>query len=80
MTGKEIENFVRKMYEDIDEISKEYSAPLDKLLESMRFLENSGNSEYQYTITIPQCANCLNNPANGGSGICNCILGQQTIY
>lgn len=21
------------------------------------------------------CANCSNNPANGGSGICNCVLG-----
>ena len=26
------------------------------------------------------CDNCSNNPKNGGSGICHCILGQQTIY
>lgn len=25
------------------------------------------------------CANCSNNPKNGGSGICHCILGQQQI-
>ena len=26
------------------------------------------------------CANCSNNPKNGGSGICFCTLGQQAIY
>ncbi len=25
------------------------------------------------------CAKCRNNPANGGSGICNCILGQIPV-
>ena len=24
----------------------------------------------------PACVNCSNNPKNGGSGICNCTLGQ----
>lgn len=24
------------------------------------------------------CASCPNHPSNGGSGICNCILGSQT--
>lgn len=26
------------------------------------------------------CQKCLNNPINGGSGICHCILGTPTIY
>lgn len=26
------------------------------------------------------CEHCSNNPSNGGSGICNCILGQKTFY
>ena len=26
------------------------------------------------------CRNCPNNPANGGSGICHCVLGTSTIY
>ena len=31
--------------------------------------------------TFPSpCRNCRNNPANGGNGICHCILGTQTIY
>ena len=25
------------------------------------------------------CQHCGNNPANGGSGICHCILGQQIL-
>lgn len=26
------------------------------------------------------CDKCMNNPKNGGNGICNCTLGTQTIY
>jgi len=26
------------------------------------------------------CKNCSNNPKNGGSGICHCILGSQITY
>lgn len=26
------------------------------------------------------CSNCSNNPRNGGSGICHCILGTPVIY
>ena len=26
------------------------------------------------------CHNCPNNPMNGGSGICHCILGNPIIY
>ena len=29
---------------------------------------------------ISPCQNCSNNPKNGGSGICHCILGTQLIY
>lgn len=28
----------------------------------------------------PACRHCGNHPANGGSGICHCILGNQVIY
>ena len=27
----------------------------------------------------PACRNCSNHPSNGGSGICQCILGQIPI-
>lgn len=26
------------------------------------------------------CKYCSNNPRNGGSGVCHCILGQEAIY
>ncbi len=30
---------------------------------------------------IPEsCGNCPNHPSNGGSGNCQCILGQRVIY
>ena len=34
------------------------------------------------TVKLEQsaCDNCSNNIKNGGSGICHCILGQQTFY
>lgn len=28
----------------------------------------------------PACWGCVSNPANGGDGICHCILGQNIIY
>ena len=34
----------------------------------------------QKTYTPQPCRNCSNHPSNGGSGICHCILGSQTIY
>lgn len=33
------------------------------------------------TTGVPSaCAQCKNNPNNGGSGVCHCTLGTQTIY
>lgn len=34
-----------------------------------------GGNSYYKTYKSPPCRTCSNNPANGGSGICNCILG-----
>ena len=35
---------------------------------------------YTQNFTSCPCLNCLNNPANGGSGICHCILGSQIKF
>ena len=36
---------------------------------------------YKRNNYIPEaCRNCSNHPSNGGSGICQCILGQTVIY
>lgn len=34
---------------------------------------------FYYNSNSP-CQNYLNNPNNGGSGICHCVLGNSTIY
>ena len=26
------------------------------------------------------CKSCLNHPSNGGTGMCHCVLGTQTVY
>ena len=36
-------------------------------------------SWYIKNYTSP-CENCMNNPKNGGTRICHCILGTPTIY
>lgn len=35
---------------------------------------------YGSSFTNSACTNCSNNPANGGSGICHCILGNNIVY
>ena len=36
---------------------------------------------YSYEgFTNEACARCSNNPKNGGSGICHCILGSRIFY
>ena len=46
-------------------------------------LNSSGNafanSNYDLNFTNSACANCSNNPKNGGSGICLCTLGGPKI-
>lgn len=32
-----------------------------------------------YTASKSACISCPNNPVNGGSGICNCTLGQMVV-
>lgn len=34
---------------------------------------------YNSAFDKTACRTCPNNPANGGSGICNCTLGQMNI-
>ena len=34
----------------------------------------------QQPYQVSPCTHCSNNPNNGGSGICHCILGTPKIY
>lgn len=36
-------------------------------------------SDLRYSNVPPSCRKCSNHPSNGGSGICNCILGLQNV-
>lgn len=49
---------------------------------SVRIIDSvSGFSSIpSYTIDNDPCKACPNNPANGGSGICHCILGNRITY
>ena len=39
------------------------------------------NMNFDYKSFIPEpCKSCPNHPFNGGSGICNCMLGDTTTY
>lgn len=39
-----------------------------------------GNRYYETYKSSPYCVNCLTNPANGGSGICNCDFGGLDMH
>ena len=53
--------------------------PLIERLHEM--LTKNPSDYYQETMYIPEaCRACSNHPSNGGSGICNCILGSETIW
>lgn len=45
-------------------------------------LENyvDANKDYIYEQVNDACKYCPNNPNNGGSGVCTCILGSPVIY
>lgn len=55
----------------------------DHLEVSLNDLTILNNYNYQDatigTFDNPSCVGCSNNPKNGGSGICFCILGQSEI-
>ena len=39
------------------------------------------NMNFDYISTIPEpCKTCPNHPSNGGSGMCNCTLGDTITY
>ena len=47
--------------------------------EKQRMVETPSISVTGLSLTSEECKGCSNNPANGGSGNCNCILGGPTL-
>lgn len=61
------------IYEDSSNISKE---DIDKVLKNNIEIDLDNKTLYMSSIYNKEaCKNCNNNPKNGESGICNCILG-----
>ena len=59
----------------------------DEFNSILQTLKNGYNPTFEYmqnkqkpfllsSFEQPNCIGCINNPKNGGSGICNCILEQ----
>lgn len=59
---------------DINDLFKE----LQSLNNKLDFIINQ-NKINQINNIPPACKNCSNHPSNGGTGICNCILGTPQI-
>lgn len=60
---------------------EELNKLLEKATEDAFKRYNTFYTSTEYYKYIPEaCRNCSNHPSNGGSGICQCILGQRVIY
>ena len=63
-----------------------YQPSLQELLDKLESSDSNGTFTLRHFPMQPSdayyndaCKHCGNNPINGGSGICNCILGQPKI-
>lgn len=74
-----------KKYEKSEFEKDDIEAARNKLLKSLDEEDIFEYSKVFDGVHIPNptnlsCEYCFNNPKNGGSGICNCIIGCSTIY
>lgn len=60
----------------VEQVKKSIIVPYE-----MKLPETTNTGELGYTVSnvLDACKQCSNNPANGGSGICHCILGTSPI-
>ena len=67
------EEFAREI---VEQVKKSIIVPYE-----MKLPETTNTWELGYTVSnvLDACRQCSNNPANGGSGICHCILGTSPI-
>ena len=67
------EEFAREI---VEQVKKSIIVPYE-----MKLPETKTTWELGYTVSnvLDACKQCSNNPANGGSGICHCILGTSPI-
>lgn len=63
----------------VEEYSNKLSDSLEEYNNSLIKHNLFKDFEKDFEIEQPACQNCSNNPKNGGSGICHCIVGQMNI-
>lgn len=51
----------------------------DELYNLVRDNYNKVNRDYLLEQTAKACEYCPNNPRNGGSGVCHCLLGTPVM-
>lgn len=76
----DIHDELSKGFARIENVIREETAKMSELIRQAVV----NNEVYQYkipnTFPIPEaCQNCSNHPSNGGTGICNCTLGLQSV-
>jgi hypothetical protein len=69
--------FINNSFKTQDATQEEREA-VDKYIDSISLPTGINFDDSFYTASI--CDSCSNNPKNGGSGICNCVLGQPVIH
>ena len=80
------ENFLKAGYSEEDSCTLanlatdstiSYNGLMD-VTEAINSISNAFNNVFS-NFAHPACINCSSHPKNGGSGICNCTLGQVQI-
>ena len=66
--------------EEMDELGLCFSKDTEYQKENLFEDLNGQNNDYFAYQAQGACEQCPNNPNNGGSGICHCILGSPVIY
>lgn len=52
--------------------------PTNQIDQTKPIFDNTLITQTSYSNNA--CENCSNNPKNGGTGICHCILGTSIVY
>ena len=70
------EEFAREI---VEQVKKSIIVPYEMKLSEPTKTTNTWELGYTVSNVLDACKQCTNNPANGGSGICHCILGTSPI-
>ena len=74
------EELIRQLQKSIEQLTEEVKDLKTQLAEKQDKFPMISTTPYVDNNIPAPCRNCSNHPSNGGSGICHCILGIQTIY